>query len=60
MNKAAVIAALCAVARANEPTIDTKELEQIVGGLLKGALHAEGFDDITKCITDVEEVYADA
>ena len=33
---------------------------QIVEGILKGALEAEGFDDIEKCITDIETVVTDA
>jgi len=36
------------------------ELELIVGGMLKGALDAEGFDDITQCIHDASEVFTDA
>jgi hypothetical protein len=35
-------------------------LEEIVGGVLKGAIDAEGFTDINKCIKDAEEVLADA
>jgi hypothetical protein len=45
--------------------IDTKYV-QIVEGMLKGALDAEGFDDIVKClgegeviIKDAEKAYAD-
>ena len=40
--------------------VDTKKLEQIVGGLLKGAIDAEGFTDIESCIKDAEEVFEDA
>ena len=40
--------------------VDPKVLEEIVGGVLKGALDAEGFDDINKCIQDAEHVFSDA
>ena len=40
--------------------LDRIKLEQIVGGVLKGALHAEGFDDINSCIADAETVFNDA
>ena len=33
---------------------------QIVSGLLKGALDAEGFDDIEKCLGDGEVIVKDA
>jgi len=33
---------------------------EIVEGVLKGALDAEGFDDISHCIQDVETVVTDA
>jgi len=35
-------------------------LEDIVSGVLRGALDAEGFTDITQCINDAEGVFADA
>ena len=41
------------------PTGPTK-IEQIVGGMLKGALDAEGFNDIIKCVGDGEQVFEDA
>lgn len=46
--------------RGENNDIDKKELEEIVGGILKGALDAEGFTDIEKCIKDAETVFADA
>lgn len=36
------------------------KLRQIVGGILKGALDAEGFGDITRCFGDAEEIFKDA
>jgi len=41
-------------------SLDKVKLEAIVEGVLRGALHAEGFDDINKCITDAERVFTDA
>ena len=40
--------------------VDVKMLEEIVGGILKGAVDAEGFTDISSCIKDAETVFADA
>lgn len=40
--------------------VDIKKLEGIVGGILKGALDAEGFSDINTCIADAEHIFADA
>lgn len=40
--------------------LDRIALEKIVGGVLRGALHAEGFDDINHCIADAEHVFGDA
>jgi hypothetical protein len=40
--------------------VDKKQLEEIVGGLLRGAIDAEGFDDIDSCIKDAETVFGDA
>lgn len=40
--------------------VDVKKLEDIVGGMLKGALDAEGFDDINSCIADAETIFKDA
>jgi hypothetical protein len=40
--------------------LDRIMLEQIVEGVLRGSLHAEGFDDINHCITDAEHVFGDA
>lgn len=40
--------------------VDVKMLEEIVGGILKGAIDAEGFTDINSCIKDAETVFADA
>ena len=53
------ITALLANASAQE-TVDMKKMELITEGFLRGGLHAEGFDDITKCITDAEGVLKDA
>jgi hypothetical protein len=39
---------------------DATMLEDIVSGVLRGALDAEGFTDITQCINDAEGVFADA
>jgi hypothetical protein len=40
--------------------VDVKMLEEIVGGILLGAIDAEGFTDINSCIKDAEEVFGDA
>ena len=40
--------------------LDRLKLVAIVQGVLKGALHAEHFDDINTCIADAEHVFADA
>jgi hypothetical protein len=40
--------------------VDVKKLEDMVGGMLKGALEAEGFDDINSCIADAEVIFKDA
>jgi hypothetical protein len=40
--------------------VDVKMLEEIVGGILLGAIDAEGFTDIASCIKDAEEVFGDA
>lgn len=45
---------------ASQVELDRIKLEEIVGGILKGALHAEGFDDINKCIADAEDIFIDA
>jgi hypothetical protein len=57
--KPLVLAALFANSQA-KTTPSTTELEQIVGGILKGALDAEGFSDISQCINDAEGVFGDA
>lgn len=57
--KASTLAALLGVAAANN-SVDVKKMEAIVGGILKGALDAEGFSDISHCITDIEHVVQDA
>lgn len=49
MQKSLAIATFAAAARTQQVN-DTNKLELIVAGLLKGALSAEGFTDITKCI----------
>lgn len=41
-------------------SIDAKVLEEVVTGILKGAIDAEGFTDINSCIKDAETVFADA
>ena len=40
--------------------MDVIQLEQIVTGILKGAVDAEGFNDIATCIDDLEHVLGDA
>ena len=40
--------------------LDIIQLEEIVTGVLKGAVNAEGFNDIAKCIDDLEHVLGDA
>jgi hypothetical protein len=40
--------------------IDIIQLEKIVDGVLRGATNAEGFNDIAKCVTDLENVLGDA
>jgi len=40
--------------------LDIIQVEEIVTGVLKGAVNAEGFNDIAKCIDDVEHVLGDA
>jgi hypothetical protein len=40
--------------------VDAQMLEEIVGGVLKGAIAAEGFTDILSCIKDAEVVLGDA
>ena len=39
---------------------DLTQVEEIVGGFLKGALKAEGFDDINKCIHDGSTIIKDS
>jgi hypothetical protein len=58
MNKSAVIAMLLANASAKQAT-DLAKMEQIVEGILMGALDAEGFTDITSCIKDAEVIIGD-
>ena len=43
-----------------EVELDRLKLVAIVQGVLKGALHAEHFDDINTCIADAEHVFGDA
>jgi len=43
-----------------EVELDRLKLTAIVEGVLKGALHAEHFDDINTCIADAEHVFGDA
>ena len=40
--------------------LDVIQIEQIVDGVLRGAINAEGFTDIAKCLDDVEHVLGDA
>lgn len=40
--------------------LDRIKLVAIVQGVLKGALNAEGFEDINSCIADAEHVFSDA
>ena len=58
MNKY-TLALLLGTAAAHNKNVDVKQVEEIVGGFLKGALDAEGFDDINKCIQDGEHIITD-
>jgi len=40
--------------------MDIIQVEEIVTGILKGAINAEGFSDISKCMNDVTVVIGDA
>jgi len=62
MNKSLAIAVLLGAVSAEIKPVDinAKKLEAIVIGALKGAIHAEGFDDITKCISDGNDVLKSA
>ena len=53
--KPAVLALLLAGTNA-----ELTKLEQIVGGILKGALEAEGFTDIIQCFKDGENLFKDS
>ena len=57
--RTSALAAILGMAAANK-SVDTKKMEVIVEGILRGALDAEGFTDITHCIQDVEHVVQDA
>ena len=61
MNKYALALLLGSAAAKNNQVdkVNVKQVEDIVGGFLKGALDAEGFDDITKCIQDGEHIITD-
>lgn len=56
---AALIGSTSARYSAPVPAIN-QEFVDIVSGVLMGALNAEGFNDIEKCIQDVEHVFTDA
>jgi hypothetical protein len=58
--KFAAYVALVASASAKDVAMDIIQLEQIVDGLLRGATNAEGFNDIAKCVTDLEAGLGDA
>ena len=58
MRTSAIVASLLIGASA-APSNDDKMLK-ITEGILKGALDAEGFTDITQCIKDGEEIVQDA
>jgi hypothetical protein len=61
MNKAVIAALLGSASATTLPKApQDDQLIQIVSGMLKGALHAEGFDDITHCIQDAKHVISDA
>ena len=51
--------ALLGVASADNLRMDKQQFILMTEGFLKGALHAEGFDDIEKCIQDVESAVTD-
>jgi len=59
MNKLLASALLLANASAKQAQ-DTQQMVLIVEGILKGALDAEGFDDIEHCIQDAATVIKDA
>ena len=58
MKTSALIALLGAAAAKN--AADTKKVEAIVNGLLRGSVEAEKLEDSTTCLEDVFEVVADA
>ena len=51
--------ALLGAASADNLRMDKQQFILMTEGFLKGALHAEGFDDIEKCIQDVESAVTD-
>ena len=51
--------ALLGVVSAENLRMDKQQFIAMTEGFLKGALHAEGFDDIEKCIQDVEIAVTD-
>ena len=60
MQRTALAAFVGAACANHSKNVDVKKLELIVGGILKGAVDAEGFTDISSCIKDAETVFADA
>lgn len=62
MKYAAYLALMSSVAAKSQEQVelDRIKLVQIVEGVLQGALHAEGFDDINTCIQDAEHLFSDA
>ncbi len=59
MNKLA-LALFLGSSLAKTQLADNQKMVEIVKGFLKGAIEAEGFNDIETCITDVEHVVSDA
>ena len=51
--------ALIGVTSADNLRMDKQQFVLMTEGFLKGALHAEGFGDIEKCIQDVETAVTD-
>lgn len=59
MFKSLTTAALLGAAQAQEGA-DAQEIVEIVTGILRGALDAEGFTDVEKCMGDASTVIKDA
>ena len=53
------VCALLGASSAKNLRMDKGQFIAMTEGFLKGALNAEGFDDIEKCIQDAEEAITD-